>query len=129
MIMTVQKPSSRAIPIVPCMDRLRERQEEKQEETMADFKDYLFYSRIVDGIQRKQEKTRSLHCRYQNQALIDHLTVIRNSPETSTFTDALSWKDEKDVLQAVSHTLALVNENDFNIAIEDDDALICDMEI
>eukprot|EP00429_Kryptoperidinium_foliaceum_P086781 CAMPEP_0176191918 /NCGR_PEP_ID=MMETSP0121_2-20121125/4704_1 /TAXON_ID=160619 /ORGANISM="Kryptoperidinium foliaceum, Strain CCMP 1326" /LENGTH=144 /DNA_ID=CAMNT_0017530591 /DNA_START=110 /DNA_END=544 /DNA_ORIENTATION=- len=46
---------------------------------LADYKDYCFYSRLVEGMRRKQGKTKDVALRYENQALIDHIVRTRNT--------------------------------------------------
>ena len=46
-------------------------------ERVADYRDYVFFSRLVKGIQQKQEFTQDLKCRLQNQALIDNIICTR----------------------------------------------------
>ena len=154
MMMMRTTSTTKSIPIADCTERLQEQQLEKQEAMMADLQDYLFYSRIVDGIQKKQERTRNIHCRYENQALIDHLTYTRCGRSSSTSDDETSIitregrgnqlptvlfgdvssnrkEEERDVLFAVKQTLALVHPTDLppNMVPIEDDALIFDIEI
>lgn len=46
---------------------------------IADYKDYVFYSRIVEGMRRQQGHTRDIALRYENQALIDHIVRTRHN--------------------------------------------------
>lgn len=48
---------------------------------IADYKDYVFYHRIVKGMRKRQDSTRDIALRYENQALIDHIVRIRHMQE------------------------------------------------
>lgn len=49
------------------------------DEVVADFRDFLFYSRIVRGMRRNQDNTKHHDLRYQNEALIDHIVYTRHN--------------------------------------------------
>lgn len=71
---------SQSIPISQKNRGLTEEEAELYHHAMiADYKDYVVYSRIVDGIRRKQGRTKDVALRYQNQALIDHIVRTRHS--------------------------------------------------
>ena len=56
----------------------------EQDMKLADYRDFVFCSRLVDGISRKQERTRDIALRYENQALIDHIVSTRfDTPSSS----------------------------------------------
>eukprot|EP00429_Kryptoperidinium_foliaceum_P006112 CAMPEP_0176016918 /NCGR_PEP_ID=MMETSP0120_2-20121206/8097_1 /TAXON_ID=160619 /ORGANISM="Kryptoperidinium foliaceum, Strain CCMP 1326" /LENGTH=138 /DNA_ID=CAMNT_0017349927 /DNA_START=14 /DNA_END=430 /DNA_ORIENTATION=+ len=70
---------TKSIPINQDIKALREEEaEQHQHEMLADYKDYIFYSRIVEGMRRKQGNTRDIALRYENQALIDHIVRTRH---------------------------------------------------
>ena len=48
---------------------------------IADYKDYVFYDRVVKGMRRRQDRTRDIILRYENQALIDHIVRMRHTQE------------------------------------------------
>ena len=58
----------------------------EQDMKLADYRDFVFCSRLVDGMSRKQERTRDIGLRYENQALIDHIVSTRFgvSPSSSS---------------------------------------------
>ena len=70
---------SQSIPITRNSISAREDAEQQREAMIADFKDYLFFNRLVDGMKQRQSKSRCIDLRYQNQALINHLTATRNT--------------------------------------------------
>lgn len=77
---------TRSIPIIKNNRSLSNESAEIQDrnnEMMVDYKDYLFYSRVVGGIRRVQGHTRDIARRYENQALIDHIVQTRHCPTTS----------------------------------------------
>jgi hypothetical protein len=72
--------TSRSIPISPdkeSMKRARAEASIHRDEIMADFADFVFCSRLVHGIQKKQSFTHDVSLRYENQALIDHIIATR----------------------------------------------------
>ncbi len=71
---------SQSIPISQKSRGFTEEEAELYHHAMiADYKDYVFYSRIVEGIRRKQGSTKDIALRYENQALIDHIVRTRNA--------------------------------------------------
>jgi hypothetical protein len=109
---------------------------EEQEAMMTDYQDYLFYCRVVGGIQKQQEKTKDAKLRYQNQALIDHITYIRSCPTpprtTSTapkmpsINSELSHLSQKGVLLAVHETLSILDPKDMR---NEEESLIFEIDI
>lgn len=106
---------------------------EEQEAKLTDYQDYLFYSRVVGGIEKQQNKTRDARLRYQNQALIDHINYIRHCqtpprgrpvPKMPSINSQLSHLARKGVLLAVQETLALADD-----ARDDEETLIFDIDI
>jgi hypothetical protein len=69
---------SRNIPIAP-QDSTSSREEAvlHHDVVRADYKDFIFFSRLVEGMQKKQDATHDIALRYQNQALIDHIIHTR----------------------------------------------------
>jgi hypothetical protein len=97
----------------------------EQDEMLADYKDYCFYTRLVAGMSRKQRMTRDVSLRYQNQALIDHIIDTRHEASPSKKQRKRNmpyfcYEDASDVLQSVVR--------DGLIEVESDD-LIFDIEI
>jgi hypothetical protein len=71
---------SRSIPITTVAQSASQMEEEhelEQDNMLADYRDYVFYSRLVNGISRKQESTQDRTLRYQNQALLKHIVLTR----------------------------------------------------
>lgn len=66
------------IPIANRKDSSFEEAEKYQETIVADYKDYIFYSRVLNGMQKKQNETKTIAHRYQNQALINHVIYTRH---------------------------------------------------
>ena len=63
----------------------------EQDMKLADYRDFVFCSRLVDGMSRKQERTRDIALRYENQALIEHIVSTRfgtpSSPPSASYGD------------------------------------------
>ena len=57
-------------------------QEERAAMIQADYDDFLFYQRIVGGIEKTQETTQCTKLRDLNQELIDHLHYTRHAPSS-----------------------------------------------
>ena len=74
---------SRSIPIVKSLIESQQSSEAEQEALLADYKDYVFYSRLITGLSQKQLHTQDVSLRYQNQALIDHIIDTRHERSTS----------------------------------------------
>ena len=75
---------SRSIPIAQSNREQTEEEADRQHNALvADYKDYCFYSRVVEGMRRQQGKTRDVALRYENQALIDHVVRTRHLPSLS----------------------------------------------
>jgi hypothetical protein len=69
---------------------LRAEENIHRDEVLADYADFLFCSRLVDGMRKKQSFTHDISLRYENQALIDHIiatrrdeTVVGGGPRSS----------------------------------------------
>ena len=131
----MMKHQTQSIPILKD-PKVTEEDVGKQHEAMvADFQDYLFYSRLVHGLKQRQNTSRFVDSRYQNQVLINRLTKTRNailSPEKKPIAPLLSSKrsgcfvretSEHMVASCVSDTLALIHNQ------EDDHDLIFDLEV
>jgi hypothetical protein len=71
---------SQSIPIVKNNRGPTEEEVELHHHAMlADYKDYCFYNRVVEGMRRQQGKTKDVALRYENQALIDHIVRTRHA--------------------------------------------------
>ena len=53
--------------------------DEKHAEFVADYRDYIFYSRLVEGMGKKQKQIQDINCWLENQAIIDHIVQTRKS--------------------------------------------------
>jgi hypothetical protein len=51
----------------------------EREAAMADYVDYCFATRLVNGMQKRQSMTHDISLRYENQALIDHIIATRQN--------------------------------------------------
>jgi hypothetical protein len=84
----MSKSTPRNIPIHQESHRLLSNNEEEDHSNIkamaADYKDYRFFSRLVDGIRKTQESTTDMSLRIQNQALIDHLFFTRRLPPSQS---------------------------------------------
>eukprot|EP00980_Cylindrotheca_fusiformis_P021056 scaffold8070_cov117-Cylindrotheca_fusiformis.AAC.4 len=98
---------SQSIPIAMDPKASREEADERRSIMMADFQDYLFYSRIVQGIQQRQGKSRCIDLRCQNQALIDHITSTRKADpsESKMFLDPATIRNTDTLSPSVTSPL------------------------
>jgi hypothetical protein len=115
---------SRSIPITGNSKAARDEADQQRDE-MVDFQDYLFYSRIVDGMKKRQAKTRCIDLRYQNQALIDHITYTRKADLSASqmmhhaSTLGGSFQNSQGLISnCVSVTLSLVNDDQEDMMFE-----------
>ena len=51
----------------------------EREAAMADYVDFCFATRLVNGMQKRQSMTHDISLRYENQALIDHIIATRQN--------------------------------------------------
>ena len=141
----MMKHQTQSIPIIKDPKVTEEDVGKQYEAMIADFQDYLFYSRLVHGlkqrqntsrfVKKRQNTSRFVDSRYQNQVFINRLTKTRNailSPEKKPIATLLSSKrsgcfvretSEHMVASCVSDTLALIHNQ------EDDHDLIFDLEV
>jgi len=70
---------TKAIPIVNNRDKNLSEDETDHRFgiLLADYRDYAFYSRVVEGMRRAQDHTRDIALRYENQAMIDGIVRTR----------------------------------------------------
>jgi hypothetical protein len=99
---------TQSIPIRSKAITDRDEEDQHRGAIVADYQDYLFYSRIVGGMKERQDKSRSIDLRYQNQALIDHITNTRNSTLEAPILHPFSSYEQ--VAHCVSQTRTLINE-------------------
>lgn len=72
---------SKSIPIANGMKRTPSELQLHEDEQVADFRDYLMFSRIVDGITRQQEATTDYKLRQTNDMCLAHIIGTRNLSE------------------------------------------------
>ena len=128
---------SRSIPIAHDAQRLREEYERQEGDMVADFKDYLFCSRLVDGMRKQQRHRQDIDLKYQNQAVIDH--IIHTRREVSDSSSAASVMPHPSTLRTPPSSSYYHNSPNVVPAhnaiqqvldlVEDDDELIFDMEL
>ena len=137
---------SRRIPIDRPTQLGYEQAERHQQSVIADYKDFVFYSRLVDGMRKKQDATQDIRLRYQNQALIDHIVYTRNTrettcdppqtippPPTSIYRNKFKQERGEDndapaaIMSAVSAVMSLINEKEDER--DEEDELIFEMDL
>jgi len=52
-----------------------------EDQEMADFRDYVMFSRIVDGISKQQHQTKDYWLRRENDMCLAHIIGTRNGSE------------------------------------------------
>jgi hypothetical protein len=109
---------SSSIPITGNSKAARDEADQQERDAkMVDFQDYLFYSRIVHGMKQRQTKARCIDLRYQNQALIDHITYTRKADVSASqmmhhaSTLGGSFQNSQVLSNCISETLLLVNDD------------------
>jgi hypothetical protein len=124
---------SHSIPIISSQNKDDE-SSAHQEAVMADYKDFVFFHRLVDGMQKKQNMTQDKHLRYQNQALIDHIIRTRHGQNTTSSSGRMpAWHGSSstaNLFSTVSEAVRLVNEvvNEDDFTDEEPD-MIFELEI
>lgn len=53
-----------------------------EDEALADYRDFVVYSRIVNGITRQQEKSHNLRYRQENDKCLAHIVSTRHGNDT-----------------------------------------------
>lgn len=73
-------PKSQSIPISNSggMQRTASEVQLYEEEEMADFRDYVMFTRIVNGIVRTQEETKDYKLKQENDTCLAHVIGARN---------------------------------------------------
>jgi len=69
---------SKSIPITNRIKRTNSEAKLQESEQVADFRDYIMFSRIVDGIARSQQHTRNCQSRLANEETLLHIIGTRN---------------------------------------------------
>ena len=67
-----------SIPISNSMRRTASETQICQEEAEADYKDYLFFSRVVNGISSKQGQYQDGYLKYENELSLNNIVRTRN---------------------------------------------------
>lgn len=55
-----------------------------QDELVADYKDFRFYSRVFDGISRQQSELKNGYLRHENQMCLAHIVRTRHADSETT---------------------------------------------
>jgi hypothetical protein len=77
-----------------------------EDEALADYRDFVVYSRIVNGISRQQERpSRNLYLRQENARCLTHIVSTRHDKNEALFDDVLGC-DNRMPLQTMSHHIA-----------------------
>eukprot|EP00526_Cylindrotheca_closterium_P020469 CAMPEP_0113623736 /NCGR_PEP_ID=MMETSP0017_2-20120614/12217_1 /TAXON_ID=2856 /ORGANISM="Cylindrotheca closterium" /LENGTH=140 /DNA_ID=CAMNT_0000533707 /DNA_START=72 /DNA_END=494 /DNA_ORIENTATION=+ /assembly_acc=CAM_ASM_000147 len=117
-------PVTRSIPIARDWKLLQDEANEAQDAKMADFQDYIFYSRIMSGLKAKQSKSRCLDLRYQNQILIDHIRDTRYSDcDSMSSGESVTSDDDLTTRDALTKALELVKKT------EEEEDMMFEMDI
>jgi hypothetical protein len=115
---TMISAKSRSIPITLDEKTIREENEQYQRAMVADFKDLIFCTRLVDSMRKQQMHRRDVSLKYQNQALIDHIIDTRRSsraimPHPSTLRNHTNM-----VVETVKDVFDLVQDDDLIFEME-----------
>ena len=143
---------SRSIPIAKGNRQTPEEEAESQHHAMvADYQDYCFYARVVQGMRRQQGKTKDVALRYENQALIDHVVRTRHTQAqhqqsglSQSPTSVRNFGDDSSLrasrtgirrvrsradLAATLHEAVTLSSRSLNEWEDDDEDLIFDMDL
>jgi hypothetical protein len=69
---------SQSIPIVRDPKIMQEEADQVSNAMMADYQDYIFYTRLLNGIEERQKEIKHADLRYQNEALINRIKCTRH---------------------------------------------------
>jgi hypothetical protein len=75
---------SQSIPIGSRLTRTPSETKLQEEETIADYRDFAMFSRIVQGIHKTQQETKDCRWRYANDLTLQHIYKARNESDTAT---------------------------------------------
>ena len=93
---------SASIPISNSIRRTSSEHQLSQDEAVADYKDFLFYSRVVDRISRQQGQWKDGYLRYENQMCLAHIVRTRHADaQKKSFDD--DWSQELANFGLVDH--------------------------
>jgi len=74
---------TQSIPIQNRMKRSPSELQLREDEELADFRDYVMFSRIVDRMSRSQKEMMNRHLRYENDVCLAHVIKTRNGQDTT----------------------------------------------
>lgn len=126
---------TRSIPIVQGNDPYSQTEAELHHYALlADYKDYAFYSRLVEGMRRRQGATKDVALRYENQALIDHIVQTRHNRKATSSYDGLIDEsylpDSQQLRAAAGHSDGFVRGTTTATSnMEQEEDMIFDIEI
>jgi hypothetical protein len=83
---------SASIPISNTIRRTNSENQLSQDEAEADYKDFLFYSRVVHGISQKQRHSQNGYLKYENQMCIGRIVQTRHADFQKPADD--EWSDQ-----------------------------------
>ena len=69
---------TQSIPIINRMKRTPSELQLREDEELADYRDYIMFSRIVDRMSRSQKEIMSRHLRHENDQCLAHVIGTRN---------------------------------------------------
>jgi hypothetical protein len=76
--LTARKAKSQSIPIQSGIRRTSSELQLCEEQEMAEFRDYVMFSRIVDGIYKTQQETKDYKLKRENDLCLAHIIGTRN---------------------------------------------------
>ena len=102
------RPSSSSIPIANTIRRSNSDYNLAQSQAEADYKDYLFYSRVVQGISSKKSRIQYRDLQYENELSLHNIVRTRND---YTFKKNLAVDDCNDYSSTYGNPLE-INEQE-----------------
>jgi len=99
---------SHSIPIRNRMKRTPSELQLKEDEELADFRDYCMFSRIVDRMSRAQKDMLNRNLRYENDQCLAHVIGTRNGTGEQVVNNEIQQRTALQVLQE----RRLINSND-----------------
>jgi hypothetical protein len=85
---------SASIPISNSIRRTSSENLLSQDEADADHRDFLFYSRVVDGISRQQRELKNGYLRDENQMCLAHIVRTRHADSEKKLCEDEEWSRE-----------------------------------
>jgi hypothetical protein len=129
-------PTSRSIPIVQRSSQIRrtlvEEAKDREGAAMADYVDFCFASRLVQGMQKKQSFTHDISLRYENQALIDHIIATRQSRAEECCGEIFPTTSRRNGVRMPPRTDSndkLIPSSRYDDSLHEEDDMIFDMEL